>query len=95
MFTVLFLLIIGIGIGYVCRKLTFLHNIEKTISCTVFLMLFVFGVSIGANDELVRNLDRFGYQATLLAVLGTAGSLIGAYFAYRLLFKEERRNDEK
>lgn len=95
MFTVLFLLIIGMGIGYVCRKASFLHNIEKTISGTVFLMLFVFGISIGSNDELVKNLDKFGYQAAFLAVLGTVGSLVGAYFAYRFLFKKEGRNDEK
>lgn len=95
MFTVLFLLFIGIGIGYVFRRVTFLHQVEKTVSYTVLLMLFVFGISIGSNDELVSNLDKFGYQAAFLAVLGTMGSLVGGYLAYRFLFKKERRNDEE
>ena len=55
MFTVLFLLFIGIGIGYVFRRVTFLYQVEKNVSYTVLLMLFVFGSSHGSNDELVSN----------------------------------------
>ena len=60
---------------FLARRVELLHKVEKTISLTIFCMLFTFGVTIGSNDELISNLDKFGYQAALLAILGTAGSL--------------------
>ena len=94
MFYGLILLFSGSGTGYIFRRVELLHKVEKTISLTIFCMLFTFGVTIGSNDELISNLDKFGYQAALLAILGTAGSLCASYLAYRLIFRKGGK-DEK
>lgn len=94
MFKVLILLFIGIGVGYMLRHMPMLHKVEKTTSLTIFFMLFVFGLTIGSNDELVSSLGRFGYQAFVLAVAGICGSLLASYLAYRFIFKKGGR-DEK
>ena len=57
------------------------------------VLLFVFGVSIGANRELIANLGRFGWQAVVLACLGLAGSLLAGYVAGRLLEKKGGRHE--
>ena len=47
MFTIISIMFVGIGIGYVLRNLQFLQKIEKSTSLTIFLLLFVLGISIG------------------------------------------------
>lgn len=43
-------------------------------------MLLAMGAQLGANDKLIANLDRLGFQALLLAI----GSIIGSVFFVRL-----------
>ena len=63
MFTVISMMFGGIGIGYLFRNLKFLQNVEKTTSLTIFLLLFILGLSIGSNSLIINNLGRFGWQA--------------------------------
>ena len=58
MFSIISTMFLGIGIGYVLRNWSILQKIEKTISLTIFLLLFILGVSIGSNSLIVNNLDR-------------------------------------
>ena len=67
MFTIISIMFVGIGIGYVLRHLQFLQKIEKSTSLTIFLLLFVLGISIGSNSLIINNLGRFGWQAAILA----------------------------
>ena len=39
MFTIISIMFVGIGIGYVLRHLQFLQKIEKSTSLTIFLLL--------------------------------------------------------
>ena len=64
---------LGIGIGYGLRNWSILQKTEKTISLTLFLLLFILGVSIGSNSLIVNNLGKFGWQAIILDVSGELG----------------------
>lgn len=75
MFTIISIMFVGIGIGYVLRNLQFLQKIEKSTSLTIFLLLFVLGISIGSNSLIINNLGRFGWQAAILATLSILGSI--------------------
>ena len=57
MFKILGLMILGIIIGYGLRRISFLRKVEVSISYTVFLLLFVLGVTIGSNRLIVDNLS--------------------------------------
>lgn len=94
MFVILCLLCVGIGMGYLFRHIHSLKRLENTISYTIFVMLFVFGVTIGANKTLVDNIGNFGLQAALLAVCGVLGSLLASYLAFKVL-SGKGGNDEK
>ena len=85
MFTILFLLCVSIGLGYLLRKVSFFQHLEKTIPYTIFLMLFVLGLFIGSNDTTMSQFEKYGYHAAILAVLGVLGSLFVSYLAYRIL----------
>ena len=76
MFSIISTMFLGIGIGYVLRNWTILQKTEKTISLTIFLLLFILGVSIGSNSLIV------------LAISGVLGSLIAARLVLQLFFKK-------
>ena len=88
MFSIISTMFLGIGIGYVLRNWSILQKTEKTISLTIFLLLFILGVSIGSNSLIVNNLGKFGWQAIVLAVSGVLGSLIAAGLVLQLFFRK-------
>ena len=59
MFTIISIMFIGIGIGYLMRNVQMLQKVEKSASLTILLLLFVLGVSIGSNRLIVDNLGTF------------------------------------
>jgi uncharacterized membrane protein YbjE (DUF340 family) len=85
MFTIISIMFVGIGIGYVLRNLQFLQKIEKSTSLTIFLLLFVLGISIGSNSLIINNLGRFGWQAAILSILG---SMLASFLVFHLFFKK-------
>ncbi len=92
MFKILGLMILGIIIGYGLRRISFLRKVEVSISYTVFLLLFVLGVTIGSNRLIVDNLFfSFGWQAALLTLSATVGSILASWIVLRLFFTSKKK----
>ena len=89
MFIILGLLGLGISVGYLCRHVPAFKGLEHSISYTIFAMLFIFGITIGANQSLLNNIGEFGIQAAILAICGVLGSLVASFIAYKLLSRKE------
>ena len=94
MFRIVLLLFAGIGAGYLLRNWSFVARLERGVSLTVWALLFVFGVTIGSNRELIVNFGRFGWQAAVIACLGVAGSFT-AVFVVRCYFFRKGGSDER
>lgn len=90
MFSIISTMFLGIGIGYGLRNWSILQKTEKTISLTIFLLLFILGVSIGSNSLIVNNLGKFGWQAIILAVSGVFRELVGCPACVTTIFQERR-----
>lgn len=84
-------MLVGLGIGYLLRDLKWMRKTEKTIPLTVFVMLFILGLSVGANGMIISNLGRFSWQAALLAGSGVFGSILAARLVYYLFFRKGGR----
>ena len=80
-----------IAVGYFFRKVELLQKIGKPISYTILLLLFLLGISVGANESIVNNLTTLGGQALLIASAGTLGSVLAAWGVYHFFFKERSR----
>lgn len=91
MFIVIGIMFGGIAVGYLLRRMEWLQKIGKPISYTILLLLFLLGISVGANDAIVNNLATLGGQAFVLALAGTTGSVLAAWGVYHFFFKERRR----
>lgn len=85
----------GVFIGHFLRNGKRVEKIEKSTSITIFVLLFVLGLSVGSNNVIIDNLGRFGWQAAVIAILGMGGSIIAARIVFQLFFKKgEEKNEE-
>lgn len=95
-FIILGVMFVGVGLGFLLRKLDWLKHTSKTISYTIYLLLFLLGISVGSNEKIVDNLASLGSQALILALAGALGSALAAWAIYRWWFKqEEQARDER
>ncbi len=79
------IMLFGMMVGYTFRK----HNlrwIQKAIMVAIWLLLFLLGIAVGLNDGIMNNLDTIGWQALVLAVAATGGSVVLAWVVYRYWF---------
>lgn len=90
MFIVISIMFGGIAAGYLLRNVGWLQHLGKPISYTIILLLFLLGLSVGGNREIVNNLPALGGQALLIAVAATLGSVLAAWAVYHYFFKEKR-----
>ena len=89
MFSIIFTAILGTVCGYLLRRFRGLQRINISITCTICLMLFFLGVSVGENRLLMENFWSFGLQAALIAGLGLVGSVLAAWALERRFFRKE------
>jgi len=71
-------MIAGLAFGYILRrwKIRFIHRLILTL---IWLLLFLLGLEVGANEVIVSQFHKLGFEAFLLAVGGTLGSVLAAW----------------
>ncbi len=91
MFTVLTIMSAGVVLGYVIRhKTRFIKYIDLSINIAIYLLLFLLGISVGANKIILDNLGTLGFNALLLAAGAVAGSVGLSYLTYKLFFAADK-----
>lgn len=95
MFIVISIMFLGVGIGFLLKRIQWLQYVSKTISYTIYLLLFLLGVSVGANQTIVNNLATLGWQAFVLAFAGALGSALAAWIVYRCFFAKQEVGNER
>ena len=68
MFVVISIMFGGIAVGYLLRRVELLQKIGKPISYTIFLLLFLLGITVGSNREIINNLSSLGGQALAISL---------------------------
>lgn len=80
----------GVALGYIFRNRQ-INAIHKIITVLIWLLLFILGVEVGENREIVENLHSLGVEALIISVLSTLGSVVGAMFLWRWLKKSKNQ----
>ncbi len=91
MLKIILVMMAGIVLGIALRKIKFISYVSRTISWTIYLMLFLLGISIGGNPAIIGNLSSLGLEALLLGFAGILGCLLAGWGLYLWLFKGEKR----
>lgn len=87
MFKVLIITFSGIAIGFLVRRARWVSVLPKSITYTIYLLLFFFGLQVGGNEQVVNNLDTLGVQALAISLAAVLGSCIAAWVVYRFFLK--------
>ena len=78
MFTVIGIMFIGIGLGYLLRRQS-LPWINKAITALIWLLLFLLGIEVGHNERIIRSLPTLGLEAFIIAIVCVLGSCVAAW----------------
>lgn len=87
MFRIIIVLLVGIVLGFALRRVPHIHKVETSAHYTICALLFVFGLGLGSNDSLMRNIGFYGLEAVVVALLGMAGSFGAARLFNHLMQK--------
>ena len=85
MIIVISLMVCGIILGYAFKERN-LKFVKKLINYAIFLLLFLLGITVGANGDVMNNLDSIGLEALLITLAAIAGSVLCAWGVYRFFF---------
>lgn len=79
----------GIITGYIFRKKrTFITFADKLAGWSVYLLLFLLGLSVGNNDQVINNFPVIGFNSIIITFSGISGSIILSFILYKLFFKK-------
>lgn len=91
MFCVLLIMLSGILIGYFLRHFRIIPLITSKVSIyIIYLLLFVMGLSVGNNPQVIHHFGGLGALGITIAVVSTAGSVALSWVVYRYLFKPHK-----
>ena len=85
MIIVISLMICGIILGYAFKERN-LKFVQKLINYAIFLLLFLLGITVGANGDVMNNLYSIGLDALLITRAAVTGSVLCAWGVYRFFF---------
>ena len=88
MFTIIGLMLTGILLGYLLRKRD-LKKIHQIITLLIWLLLFILGIEVGSNEQIIKGLHTIGLEAVILTLGGTLGSVIAAWALWRAMYKRK------
>ncbi len=90
MFTILGIMTVGMVLGFfIGNKSSLIKINDKLITWSIYLLLFLFGISVGLNDKIINNIHSIGLQAAVITAGALLGSLICAYIVYKLFFQDK------
>lgn len=87
MFKIVGVMLAGVLTGYFLRKKS-LGFVSKLIMVAIWILLFLLGIAVGNNDEILNNLDTIGLQALVLSIGAVGGSVVLAWVVYRFFFSK-------
>lgn len=94
MFSVILCALLGVAAGYMLRRIRALQKVHSTITLTICFMLFVLGLSVGTNSNLMSHFWSYGWQAAVIALSAMLGSLFAAWGLHHFIFKETKEGGE-
>ncbi len=91
MLTVISLMVLGMGLGYLIRnKAALLKKLDRWITYTIYVLLFVLGLTVGKNDIILKNIHLIGVKAFIITLSAVAGSVFVCWFVFLFFFRSRK-----
>lgn len=89
MFTIIGLMFTGMLLGFLLRKQK-LSGIHKAITVLIWLLLFLLGLDVGGNQEIINGLHTIGMEAIVITLAAVLGSVTAAWALWYVLYKRKK-----
>ncbi|MDE6800077.1 LysO family transporter [uncultured Bacteroides sp.] len=89
MFTIIGLMFTGMLLGFLLRKQK-LSGIHKAITVLIWLLLFLLGLDVGGNQEIINGLHTIGMEAIVITLAAVLGSVTAAWALWYVLYKKKK-----
>lgn len=84
----------GTLLGYLLRGQSRILELGSHVTTlSIYVLLFLLGLSVGADEAITRSLYQLGLEALVLSVAGLTGSVLLAWLMGRWLFKGARHEE--
>lgn len=94
MFVALLFMVIGIFFGRLLREYV-KFSISPYIMVAICALLFVLGLEIGLNENLISKFAQLGLSAIVVSFLCVAGSCVTALLFSKMVLRKGREGDER
>ncbi len=89
MFTIIGLMLTGMLLGFLLRKQK-LAAIHRVITVLIWLLLFLLGIDVGGNQEIINGLHTIGMEAIIITLAAVLGSVTAAWGLWYVLYKRNK-----
>lgn len=89
MFIVIGLMLVGVLAGRFLRRFKF-GWIQALIIMLIWILLFLLGVDVGSNEQIIREFHTIGMEAIVITLFAVLGSVIAASLFWRRLNKNKK-----
>jgi len=94
MIQVLLFLAAGMLVGYLFRaRKNVAAAAGRATVWSLYLLIFLLGISVGTNATVMRALGTLGIQALILSAGAIAGSVLVSWLVWRAFFDVVRREE--
>ena len=90
MFIVILFIFLGISVGYIIRtkiscdkQLSIGTWAGRTTTWLIWMLLFMLGIEVGSNDQIISALPTLGVEALVLSGFATLGSCALAWALWK------------
>ena len=94
MFTVIIIMFLGIAVGWLSKGRASAY-IRRLITFLIWVLLFLLGVEVGGNSDVINSLGSLGVEAFVLAVAGVCGSAVLSWLLYVFVLRSVRRGGRR
>ncbi|RNC65518.1 LysO family transporter [Proteiniphilum sp. X52] len=89
MFIAIGFMVLGGVLGFLWRKKEF-GNISKIISLLIWVLLFILGLEVGGNPQIISGLTHIGIEALVITAAAVLGSAIAALLLWKRINNKQK-----
>lgn len=93
MFLMIGMMLTGVLVGFLSRRHRF-KEISYLVTVLIWMLLFILGTEVGANEQIVSGLHTLGVEATIIMLGGVFGSAIAAGILWYLMNRKRGVSNE-
>ena len=82
MLKVVAIMLSGMAVGFLLRKRR-LKIVPHAVTVLIWLLLFLLGIEVGSNPQVINGISSLGLEALWLSVAGMAGTLLFSWALWR------------